>query len=404
MYVPLVVVALLVLVGVLQMDTVMRGVIGTEFMQPWKILIIFFTVAYVAVSTDRTGLFEHLAHKIVHRARGNGLKLFVAFYLFAGALTVVTSNDIVILTLTPIIFYLGKYAKINIIPFLFAEFFAAHTFSMLLYTGDPTNIIVATTLGLGFLEYAKVMLLPTVVAACVSFGLLYLFFRKSIAEKFKEIKRNEHVSNRVDAYGSFAFLILMLATLVFSDKFSLEIWGITSVFAGLFLLKDIIVTFSDRCRLKNSFLAVPWHILPFIVSFFIFVQAITELSLMSDIAYWFVSMSETTTGSIFSFGFIGAVLANVINNQPMTIFLTHVLVSPIYEVGDAVRTAGAYALVVASNIGATFTLFGALAGIMWHKILKDKGLSISYFKFVKNTFLIALPTLVVTLLSLTLIF
>jgi len=79
--------------------------------------------------------------------------LFFYFFFLSSLITLFTSNDIVILTLTPIIFYFGKHAKVKMMPYLIAEFFAANIWSMFLYIGNPTNIIVAMASGLNFYEY-----------------------------------------------------------------------------------------------------------------------------------------------------------------------------------------------------------------------------------------------------------
>ncbi len=47
--------------------------------------------------------------------------------------TTFTSNDIVIMTLTPIILYYAKATGVDPIPMLFGQFWAANTFSMMLY-------------------------------------------------------------------------------------------------------------------------------------------------------------------------------------------------------------------------------------------------------------------------------
>jgi arsenical pump membrane protein len=78
-----------------------------------------------------------------------GAKKFLFYFFFlSSVITLFTSNDIVILTLTPIIFYFGKHAKVRMMPYLIAEFFAANIWSMFLYIGNPTNIIVAMASGL----------------------------------------------------------------------------------------------------------------------------------------------------------------------------------------------------------------------------------------------------------------
>ncbi|MBI5789835.1 MAG: hypothetical protein HZA78_13375 [Candidatus Schekmanbacteria bacterium] len=69
-----------------------------------EIIIIFFTPAYASISVDVTGIFDFLAYKIVYKAKGDGCKLFLFFYLFACPLTAFTSNDIVIHVMQDMIF------------------------------------------------------------------------------------------------------------------------------------------------------------------------------------------------------------------------------------------------------------------------------------------------------------
>jgi len=88
-------------------------------------------------------------------------------------------------------------------------------------------------------------------------------------------------------------------------------------------------------------------------------------------------------------------LANLINNQPMTILLTRACLTPAFAAaaaaGGAVAPAVAkrnlqaalFAVVVGSNTAACFSVIGALAGIMWVAILRDKrrGLRVPYLRF-----------------------
>jgi arsenical pump membrane protein len=146
-------ISFLFLLQIIDLETIKMGIIGNGQIEPWKIIVIFFTLAYASISLDETGILDYISYKIVNKSKNNGIKLFIFFYFLAGFLTLFTSNDVVILTLTPIIFYLAKYAKINIIPILFAQFFGANTFSSFLFIGNKTNIIIGTAVDIGFLEY-----------------------------------------------------------------------------------------------------------------------------------------------------------------------------------------------------------------------------------------------------------
>ena len=59
-----------------------------------------------------------------------------------------------------------------------------------------------------------------------------------------------------------------------------------------------------------------------------------------------------------------------------------------------------FGAIVGSNIGAFITPIGALAGIMWNKILSRHGVNLPFIKFVFYGVIVAVPTLLVTLLTL----
>lgn len=78
----------------------------------------------------------------------------MALFFLSSILTLVSSNDIVILTLTPIVAVFTKATETDPTPFLFAQFFAANIWSVSLIIGNPTNIIVAEGFKIGFLDYS----------------------------------------------------------------------------------------------------------------------------------------------------------------------------------------------------------------------------------------------------------
>jgi len=422
---PLLILALLFIFQVIDLGTIWQGIIDNGQMQPWKILVIFFSVAYVSISTDMTGIFDYIAYRVIRAANGSGFRLFVFFYIFACLLTTVTSNDIVILTLTPIIFYLGRHAKLNVVPLLFAEFFGANAASMLLFISSPTNIIIGTSLGIGFSEYLSNMWLPTLVAIVINLVLLVVVFRKKITQKYTVKKSsNYHVRNWFDALMSSGMLLLMLVLLILSDKFDLSIWIITLTFAAIFIVQDLV--FGLYYHIKESRLSpaqlkkgkdvygipenknefwmawqrVPWKILPFIAVIFVLVQGLNDYGFIDILATVLSNVSTTVFSGIFIMGSAAFVLANMIIDQPMTILMSNVLTSDNFLVSESVRNASAYAILIASNLATNLTIIGALAGLMWKQILRTKGIKISYRDFLIKGLQITPIVFVVTCLTL----
>ncbi|MCK9224751.1 MAG: SLC13 family permease [Candidatus Muirbacterium halophilum] len=411
---------------VINIDIIYLGIFGNGFFRPIKIIIIFFTTAYSSISTDITGIFDFFAYRIVRYSKGNGKTLFLYFYIFSIILTIFTSNDIVILTLTPIIFYLGKHAHINIIPLLFAEFFGANTSSMLLYIGNPTNIIVANTAGIKFNEYFANMLIPTIIAIISNFILLYIYFRKTFTRKY-EINHNSTyiIKNKYDAVISLILIFLMLIALILSENFNIKIYIITLFFSILFVIEDIIFAIyykichytekrykSSTIRFfktvipkeKNDFLIsigrIPWKILPFLLSIFIMIKALEINGFITDTAILLSTLIKGKFSASIIIATVSAILANLINNQPMTIFMSSVVKNSFFTNQSEIRQISNYSIIIASNLGANLTLIGALAGIMWSQIIQKKGLEITYITFLKAGFFITPITIFLSIIGL----
>jgi arsenical pump membrane protein len=72
------------------------------FLSKYDVILLIQSFAYLSISLDISGFFKASAFYIVSLARGDGLRLLVYLYLLCSALTYFTSNDIVIISMTPI--------------------------------------------------------------------------------------------------------------------------------------------------------------------------------------------------------------------------------------------------------------------------------------------------------------
>ena len=153
---------------------------NNDSINPIKIIILFFSMTVLSIFLDEVGLFKYLANVAAKKAKNNQYMLFTIFYLLTATLTIFTSNDIVILTFTPFICFFCKNSKINPIPYLVAEFSAANTWSLMLIIGNPTNIYLATSAGIGFFDYFKTMAIPTVCAGLIEYIVLFLVFNRKL--------------------------------------------------------------------------------------------------------------------------------------------------------------------------------------------------------------------------------
>jgi len=386
----------LILVATFSIDhfVIIRGIIGSDGIEPYAILILFMTLVYVCISLDLTGFFEYLALRTVKAAGNSPRKLFLYFFFLSSFLTVFTSNDIVILTLTPIICYFAKYTKVDPIPYLIGQFFAANIWSLTLYIGNPTNIIVAEAYDLSFVEYTTWMLLPTIAAGFSCLLMVWLVFRKKLPQTFEppEIDPSSALKDKFGAIFGVSLLASCLILLSLASWLNLTLWSITLSFAIIMFFRDIIYDFFSKKKskgtrnyntIRNAAVRMPWKILPFIIGMFILVEALATSGWVDLFAALISNISKNMITSVFLMVFLSAITSNLMNNQPMTILFTKILISSSFNAPGTIKFGIMFALIMGSNFGANFTLIGALAGIMWHKILLNKGIEISFKDFAK---------------------
>ncbi len=376
----------LALSGLISFREIFEGFTKDSSINPIKILVLFLSMTIMSIFLNEAGFFEYIAIKVLAKAKSSQTMLFLYLFITVSILTIFTSNDIIILTFTPFICYFAKNAKINPIPYLVAEFVAANTWSMALIIGNPTNIYIATAMGIGFIDYAKVMVLPAILSGLVSYFVLYLIFRKKLKEpvcnETHEIKLKD--KNMVIIGG--IHLALCTICLVISSYIQIEMWlislgfmlsmGIVSIVTNI-IRKEKPTTFFKS--LKNA----PWELVPFVLSMFVLVLAIDKYTLTTQLA------SLLSNGDIiFNYGISSMFVANLMNNIPMS-----VLFSAISAKASGVETIAAFSAIAGSNIGAFLTPVGALAGIMWSNLIKREGIKYSFAEFVKYGFLTGIPAI-----------
>lgn len=371
-------------------DAVADSFLTDSAVNPIKILVLFFSMTFLSVYLDEVGFFTYLAKKAVEISGKSQYSLFVIFYFLTALLTVFTSNDVVILTLTPFLCFFCKNTKINPIPYLVGEFAAANTYSMALVIGNPTNIYLATSAGIGFVEYVRIMILPTLAAGAVEFGLIALLFRRSLKNAPEKQRVECGIESKVDLLFGGVTLGVCLVFLVISGYIRVEMWLVSAICAGALFVFAVLrrVSKAKDHRLEKSLVRLPWQLIPFVLSMFVIVVCLQHQGVSQKIGEL---LGEKYV--VFSYGAASYLSANVINNIPMSMLFATLPVG--LPAGEYLRAV--YASIVGSNLGAFLTPIGALAGIMFTELTGRYEVKFGFKEFVKYGAIVTIPTLVVAL-------
>ena len=372
-------------------EEVGKQLVSQTSINPIKILILFFSMTTISVILDELGLFRFLASVASEKAKANQHALFAMLYFLTAILTVFTSNDVVILTLTPFICFFCKRSKINPIPYLVAEFVAANTWSLMLLIGNPTNIYLGTASGINFVSYFKVMAVPTIVGGIVELAILFLLFHKSLKQPLQNNELIYHLDDKIPVIVGLIDLFTCLGFLVFSSYLNFEMWMISAICAGSLLVFMIVYS----CFVKTNFVHVketvkrlPYQLIPFFLSMFVIVVALNTQGISKAFGDFLGS-----NNSIWVYGYTSFFASNLINNIPMSILFSNLTNS----LSGASYLQGVYASIIGSNIGAFLTPIGALAGIMFSSLVAKNKIRFSFIDFIKYGVIISVPVITVIL-------
>jgi len=195
-------------------DTIWQGaIVGDASVQPYAVLIVFYSLAYVCLSLDASGALGLASQAMINKARGSWFRLFSIIAMLSAVLTVATSNDVVILTLTPLVIKSCRLAKLDSTPFLLLQFFFANILSAVLIIGNPTNIVLGVAMNVSFIRFFILMVLPSTVCALAMYALGCAYFRKHLTETFV-VEAIDPKSLLVDPAGAVVQSAVLLCTLI----------------------------------------------------------------------------------------------------------------------------------------------------------------------------------------------
>lgn len=386
--------AIIILVtGLLPFNELWEGLTNKNSINPFQILILFLSMSVISIFLDELGFFTHVAYYVLKKTGEKQIGIFIVFYLLVAVLTMFTSNDIVILTLTPFIIFFCRAGRISPLPYLVSEFICANTWSMMFEIGNPTNIYLSESFHISFVEYFLVMAVPTLLAGIAEFFILLLLFRKSLKERIQHPEIKLDVENIPLTVIGLVVLFLCTLFLILSSYIDLPMYLIS--FVSLCLLVISVLLYSVFSKHKpveifRSLKRAPYELIPFILGMFTLVLALKKYEITFKMFELFSNGPQ-----ILTYGYSSLLMANLINNIPMTVTYSAVISSYSSYAYGAI-----YSSIAGSNIGAFLTPIGALAGIMWMSILKTHGIRYTFLDFIKYGFIVGIPTITVCLLTL----
>ncbi|KAJ7822415.1 hypothetical protein B0H13DRAFT_2241642 [Mycena leptocephala] len=232
---PILAIAILWAAQCLGPSQIRDGIVGTDGVKPYNILILFFSLAYMAITLDITG---------VNKGGSNGWKLYLYFYLMLTVLSVFLGNDPVILSGTAFLVYYTKVSELNPISWLMSEFAAANTASMVLFVGNPTNVVICEGFQVNNAAFTAYTILPFLACNLACFVALGFQFRnpKYLPRRLNTAADLDVRSVLLDPTGAWvggSLLGTCLVVIIIVSFFHVDVWKISLPFAVAKFIFDL---------------------------------------------------------------------------------------------------------------------------------------------------------------------
>ena len=344
-------------------------------------------IALMAITSvaERAGFFRLMAWRMARAARGDARRLFR--YLFcAGVLTgALFTNDAAVLIFTPMVFELVEaiqgddWQPANKIPYYFAVLYVANLVGPLVIS-NPINIIAARVVGIGFTEYALWMLLPALVSILVTYAGLRFVFRRALPERYHEPAESMRVGVRPALLGACS-VVLVLTLLAF---FSEPITGLPTAYVavGGAVVSILLYVTMGGGSVRTVARGVGWDAIIFVIGIFIVANGLRTVGLTSMIAESIVQAAALGehTATMFT-AFLAAFSSAVLNNHPVADVMALTIRDLALE--DGARNMKAFAALIGGDLGPKMLPIGSLAALLWFRILRQRGVDISYGLYIR---------------------
>ncbi len=368
----------------------------------WNATAAFIAVIIISLLLDESGFFEWAALHVSRWGNGHGRLLFTWIVLLGAAVAALFANDGAALILTPIVIAmllaLG-FSQGTTLAFVMAAGFIADTASLPLIVSNLVNIVSADFFGLGFTQYASVMIPVDAAAIAATLIMLHLFFRRDIPATYDVSLLKTPASAIKDPATFRAGWIVLLLLLV--GFFVLEPLGIpvSAIAAAGAAVLFVVAKRGHAINTGKVLRGAPWQIVIFSLGMYLVVYGLrnaglTEylsgvLNLLADKGLWVAT---------FGTGFLTAFLSSVMNNMP-TVLIGALSIDGSTATG-VVKEAMIYANVIGCDLGPKITPIGSLATLLWLHVLAQKNMTITWGYYFRIGIVMTVPVLFVTLAAL----
>ncbi|OLS26691.1 MAG: Arsenical pump membrane protein [Candidatus Heimdallarchaeota archaeon LC_3] len=321
----------------------------------------------------KSGLFHYIAIKILKLTKGDSKKLLLYMGLLTVVLSIVINNISAILIAGSLTILACQRLNYPARPFIIAEMILVNVAGMYTLVSSVPNIIIGTTLDIGYVDFLAigVVVASTLILVSFVFFFIQLQLPKSTISKEEQMKVVEEfdewasVKNIRFFYATGIILSIMIILFVLSTFIGLSVLDISLIGATAMILASG-VDFDDAIK------AIDWPLLAFFAGLFVLVSSL-ELVGVIDILADLIQSSVGTNLIIAALVilWVSAIFSGIVDNIVIAAALAPMIITIADATGMSVLVLG-WALIIGANLGGDFTPIGSPSNVIGISVLAKR--------------------------------
>ncbi len=363
----------------------------------WETLGLLAGMFLLVSILQEAGFFTWLAMTAIRKVNYHPAALFVVLILLATCLAMFMDSITVMLFLSALTVQLCRLLKFDPVPLVIAEVCAANIGGSATLVGDPPNVILGTTLGFNFADFATHTGPIAMFSALILLAFFYLVNRKvlrtahvaltpQIIEEIEQLHQ-EPLHAHLTRVGLSGFLMAVFLLIFHTPLSALSGLPITAAVAALIPAGIALIALRDDQR-KKALLKVDGESILFFAGLFVLIGGLERVQVFEKLALAMAAASATSPdGLVMALHWGPGLLSGIVDNVPLALAMSYVLKDLARMPGMPALALMVWSLALGVDIGGNLTPIGASANVVAYVYMEHNHGNIGW----KRWLMIAVP-------------
>jgi Na+/H+ antiporter NhaD/arsenite permease-like protein len=361
----------------------------------WEALGLIFGMFILVAALSESGFFRWLGLHALRLARYRPTRVFLLLCSLAAILAAFMDSITVMIFMASMTLEVCRTLRLRPTAFLIGQITSANIGGSATMVGDPPNVIIGTSLNLGFIDFVT----NTGVIACVVFvanlTFFYVYFLRT--HSYAAIRKPRPAladGGTLDPFSAVRDLRLMrIALIAFAFTVTLlimhQVLDIVVAFAALLGATFVLILGGrDMPELVSK---IDWHTLLFLGGLFVIVGGMEKAGVLHDIALGLGGLAGGNRALLLTIIlWPAALLSMVLDNVPFTAAMVPVVRDLSAAQGVPIGPL-AWTLAIAADVGGNATPVGGSANVVGLAVAEKGGVHVTWREYLR----IAVPATLV---------